>query len=364
MSLTFASWIVVDRSRAPRTVVIEVSTRCNLSCRHCFRRFSRLEERLMDSATLREVIDQCVSLGVERVVFTGWGEPTTHPRLLDAVQELKERGVEVAINTNGTTLESVADELVELGVDEVIVSLEAFDPGRYEEIRGVSMDRVVGGLEALKAFREARSSRRPRIVTHFVVTRSNVDELRSFPDFAKRFAVSKLVVSHLVPLTASMERELACFSDPACVERLERVLEEISKYMFSHYFEVYTPSSRPRIERRCPYAWASATFVGVDGYISPCIFYAHDTRYSFDSIERTIKRITFGHISDGLENVWRSKDYVEFRARAALSLMPSCLDCKLAHYCEPTLSNERDCWGNTPTCSHCPFSHGLAVCPL
>ncbi|NPA96473.1 MAG: radical SAM protein [Crenarchaeota archaeon] len=364
MSLRIGEWVVSSSSRAPRALVLELTTSCNLSCAHCFRRAVGIEGRHAPLDMVELVAEQCRELGIERVTLSGWGEPTTYPRFLDAVWMLRDAGVEVAVNTNGIALARIASELVEARVSEVILSVDAFSPETYSAIRGARLEAVEEGLDQLRNERESRGCRRPRVVTHFVVTRLNVGELRNFPEFAKRFAVSKLEISHLVPLNRFMERELACFSDPSCIEELERVSSEISKYMFSHYYEITIPRSRPSVERRCPYAAKQAAFVRVDGAVAPCIFYAHPSTHSFNFVERRVNPVIFGRVDEGLDRVWTKPSYIEFRARAALSIMPSCLDCHLAPYCEPTRSNEKDCWGNSPTCSHCPYSHRLATCPL
>ena len=362
--LRFGEWRIRSDSATPREVVLELTTDCNMGCSYCFRRALGVEATYMDRSLALEVVEQCSRLGIEKILFSGWGEPTLHPSFSELLWRAREAGLEVSVNTNGSKLEELARDLVEAGVSEVIVSLDAFDYESYEKLRGFPAKKVLGGLEQLLNEKISRGRRRPKLVVHFVATRLNVEELAKFPEFARRYSVSKLEVSHLIPIDVSMEKNLSCLRDPRCVEALERSLNELGKYMFSHYFEVSVPRNRPSVERRCPYAHAQATFVGVDGSISPCLFYAHRGKHSFDEIERRIERVVFGHVLEGIDAVWRNPEYVSFRARAALSLMPSCLDCPLAQYCEPTLTNERDCWGNAPTCSHCPFSHRIAVCPL
>jgi len=106
-------------------------------------------------------------------------------------------------------------------------------------------------------------------------------------------------------------------------------------------------------------------YIRYDGYVAPCIYYAHNWRNAFFGIEREIHRVLFGNIREkNLLEIWRSPEYALFRFRATFFTQPSCLDCPLAPYCTYTLSNESDCWGNTPTCAHCPYSHDIARCPL
>lgn len=112
----------------PSYLEVELTSRCNLACRFCPQtRLSRPKGDLgLDEleALLGRVGDFVFLLN-----FSGFGEPTLHPGLFDAVRLAKSKGIpRVEIETNGTRLdEAFLDELFESGLDVLTVNLDALD---------------------------------------------------------------------------------------------------------------------------------------------------------------------------------------------------------------------------------------------
>ena len=68
---------------------------CNLHCPWCDT--SRVERMVI---TGKEIVDKVERIGNKSVIVTG-GEPTIQPGLSDLVRELKDKGIWVALETNG-----------------------------------------------------------------------------------------------------------------------------------------------------------------------------------------------------------------------------------------------------------------------
>jgi radical SAM protein with 4Fe4S-binding SPASM domain len=167
----------------------------------------------------------------------------------------------------------------------------------------------------------------------------------------------------MLPLTKEMEKSLACYKSESCLSHLREFRDKVD--LLAPYITIILPNISPVSERRCPFISRQALFVRWDGRVAPCIYYAHSWSHVFDGIRREVKAITFGDINErDLMEIWRDPLYVSFRARVYFFRMPSCLDCPVRNYCLLTLSNESDCWGNSPTCAACPFSHDMVRCPL
>lgn len=73
--------------------MVGVTIACNYACSHCFR-FSVKDFRTcyMDLGLYHDVLDSALEAGVERVVFSGWGESTVHPNILEMIDEAKGGG--------------------------------------------------------------------------------------------------------------------------------------------------------------------------------------------------------------------------------------------------------------------------------
>ena len=94
-----------------RKLYIEVSSRCNLACKMCFRH-SWIGEGFgdLDPTVFVRLMDDPAVTACETVFFGGMGEPLVHPKLADMAALASEHGKRAELVTNGkvrfTNLES------------------------------------------------------------------------------------------------------------------------------------------------------------------------------------------------------------------------------------------------------------------
>src|SRR5437660_9794991 len=88
----------------PVCLYLETTNRCNLLCETCPRTFEALEPPAdMSWELFTSIVDQVP--GIARVVLHGVGEPMLVKDLPRMIRYLKDRGVYVLFNTNGTLLQ-------------------------------------------------------------------------------------------------------------------------------------------------------------------------------------------------------------------------------------------------------------------
>lgn len=365
VELRFGDWVThLKESSHPAELMVEISTACNFSCLHCFRFSSeRFSEQLMDTEVFRAVLSRAEEAGVTKLMISGWGEPTIHPYFVELLEEAKSRGFHVAINTNGYYLVELSEKLVELGVDEVYVSLDALDVELYSKIRrGGELSKITKGLEKLLKLKSSSELLRPEVKAIFTVTRLNVDEVGKVLTYARSLGVSEVFYSYYIDYPGAPPG-LDCLGVPECRERFRERLVEVSMKQLELGPRVAKPNIAPTSFRRCPFASNRALFVRVDGKVSPCIYYSRNWRTRVMGVERRIREVVIGDITkEPLRDIWSR--YAEIYFRLYFTFIPSCLDCNLVDYCALTMSNEGDCWGYTPTCAHCPYLYMLSYCPL
>ncbi|MGM5482485.1 MAG: radical SAM/SPASM domain-containing protein [Nanobdellota archaeon] len=85
----------------PIEIVVELTTRCNLSCSFCYNRDNNQKDS--SHSSIITILDQIADLGVQAVRFTG-GEPLLREDLEDILRKAKKRNLYVILNTNGTLL--------------------------------------------------------------------------------------------------------------------------------------------------------------------------------------------------------------------------------------------------------------------
>ncbi len=108
---------------APFQVVWDITYACNLRCKHCYATAGKpLKDELTTEEAL-EVIDRLDRLGVTIIAFSG-GEPLVRRDIFELTSHAAEKGIYVAIATNGTLItEEMARKMVDNGVKYVQISL-------------------------------------------------------------------------------------------------------------------------------------------------------------------------------------------------------------------------------------------------
>lgn len=366
MKIIYKNWeITLNATSKPQEVMLELTTNCNLNCIHCFRNSLQENMGFMNRKTVEKVLDEISHVGVEKVSISGWGEPLLHPDIHYILRELKELGVYVILNTNGFYLRNFANDIVSMGIDEVVVSIDSVSSALYGKIRvGGSLDRCLEALTEIRNLKNQHRSGKPLVTLQFTINTLNYKDIPHLVDFATKFGVDKIVLSNVIPIN-KQHAELACYNYEDCRREAEEMIRELGKHlMFIWNIQFVKSYLVAQQTFSCPFIDRNALFIRWDGKIAPCIHYAHSWNFYFDGIPRSVNAVIFGHIEEGLLEVWRKRNYAEFRFKAEFGYKPSCLDCELRDYCYYTLSNDSDCYGNSPTCAHCPYARGLATCPL
>jgi cyclic pyranopterin phosphate synthase len=159
-AITFAG--VRDRLDRPlRDLRISVTDRCNFRCPYCMPAEVFGKDHVFlpraEILTFEEIarfVGVAAARGVTKVRLTG-GEPLLRreiERLVAMIRAID--GIsDVALTTNGLALAARAGALADAGLDRVTVSLDSLDADVFRAMNGVgvSLDRVLGGIEAARA---------------------------------------------------------------------------------------------------------------------------------------------------------------------------------------------------------------------
>jgi len=187
----------------PLLVNIEATHRCNLQCTFCDK--AHPDAPVMPGDRALALLDDLARAGTLSVCFDG-GEALTHPDLGRMVRRAKDRGLRVAISTNGTLIPSRLDDL--RGVDVLKVSLdgrrEVHDrgrgPGRYDQ--------------ALEGVRAARSRGIP-VALRMVLAAHNVGDWPHVLETAEGLGATALFQPAIGSLMDARDRQGDGSADPA-----------------------------------------------------------------------------------------------------------------------------------------------------
>jgi len=137
---------VIDQEQlnSPLGVELEITTSCNLRCRHCVQD-EQHDEVFMDYDKFIEIADILSESGVCEISLLG-GEPFRHSRIFDIVDYCQKKDFAVNLVTNATLIDDPALERLS-SIDRLmfLVSLDGIQPV-HDYIRGKNVFSKVDGV--------------------------------------------------------------------------------------------------------------------------------------------------------------------------------------------------------------------------
>jgi radical SAM protein with 4Fe4S-binding SPASM domain len=186
-------------ARDPVCLYLEVTNRCNLLCTTCPRTYVELEPPAdMSWELFTRIVDQVPD--ITRCVLHGVGEPMLVKNLPQMVRYLKARGAYVLFNTNGTVLNARNGRaLIDAGLDELRVSLDAANARSFRAIRGKDyFARILRNVRSFRELQEREGHDTPRVSAWLTGLRETVRELPAFVRVAASLGVKAVHLQRLV----------------------------------------------------------------------------------------------------------------------------------------------------------------------
>jgi MoaA/NifB/PqqE/SkfB family radical SAM enzyme len=323
--------------RPPVCLYLEVTNRCNLLCTTCPRTYEELEPPAdMSWELFTSIVDQAPDLS--RAVLHGVGEPMLVANLPKMVRYLKDRGVYVLFNTNGTVLsERNGRALIDAGLDELRVSLDASNRASFKAIRGRDyFNRIIRNVRAFRELQEREGHAKPQVSVWLTGLKETVEELTAFVQVAAEAGVREVYLQRLVFFGEAAIGKAQ--PDQALFERLTteeaaylKQAEDLARSL-GIIFSASGAASEPGLSLKasgdsspwslCRRPWSLMYFTA-NGRALPCCI-APFSQHGYDNY-------TLGHAEkQSLQDIWSGPAYREFRA-ALLSDKPpkACASCGL-----------------------------------
>jgi len=143
--------------RAIKYLRVSVTDRCDFRCEYCMAENMTFlpKSEVLSLEELDRLCTAFIEKGVEKLRITG-GEPLVRKDIMSLLhnlgRHLKTGALEeLTITTNGSQLARFADELVDIGVKRINVSLDTLDAQQFTRItRWGRLDQVLEGIQAAK----------------------------------------------------------------------------------------------------------------------------------------------------------------------------------------------------------------------
>ena len=284
----------------------------------------------------RRIVDQLPR--IERAVLHGVGEPMLVKKLPDMVRYLKERGTYVLFNTNGTVLnEKNGRALINAGLDELRVSLDAANARSYQAIRGKNyFNRILRNVRTFRSLQDRLGCEHPRVSAWLTGLKETIAELPDFVRVAAEVGVKEVYLQRLV----FFEHEAIGHARPdqALYERMTRdeahCLDEATALAHSLglTFSASGAVSEPGLSLKRPddgSPWAmcrrpwTVMYFTANGRALPCCIAPFS--------QRGYEHYTLGDATQQtLQDIWNGPAYQSFRETLLSDHPPSaCANCGL-----------------------------------
>ncbi len=187
----------------PACICIKLTNACNLRCVMCGQpreghqpgeaKFAPIEffRHKVTVEDYKRTIDEVASFRPN--IYLWGGEPFMYKEILDLVRHIKSRKLTCQINTNGLYLRKNAVEIVDSGLDDLIVSIDG-PPEVHDQVRGLpgTFALVEKGIQAIHEEKKKRRVRKPVIRIRGTISPENFPYIHGLVGIAKRLGADSL----------------------------------------------------------------------------------------------------------------------------------------------------------------------------
>lgn len=323
-----------EAPQPPVCLYLETTNRCNLLCQTCPRTFASVEKPAdLSFERLKFLVDQIEDLQI--AVLHGIGEPMINVELPKMIRYLKAKGARVLFNTNATLLfGKLQNELIDSGLDELRVSLDAADAETFARVRGLPrFDHILNNLRTFSALKKELRASSPVVSLWLVGLKETLDELPAFIRLAHELEIGEVYLQRLVYFddkhggqgVARPEQGLygrLTDDEDRIVREAEQLAESLGVKLQASGATSPEQSLMPRAKEKpwslCRRPW-TLMYITSNGNVLPCCIAPF--------VERDYDQIILGNaFEQPLKEIWDSARYRKFR-NALLSDRPE-------HCCE------------------------------
>ena len=301
---------------APIAVEWEITMRCNLRCIHCCFAAGTPRSNELTQEESKRVIAEMAQLGVFSIGFTG-GEPLTRSDFLDIAAFARDKGLKLALNTNGTLIGKKNARRITSLFSEIQVSLDGAKPETHDFIRAQrgAFERAVRGIRELK---EAGAN----VVINTTLMKPNQQEVTDILALAVELKVDTYRAIPVRQLGRATENSLEL-----SVNEFAEIYATLDRLRLRFKDKIYMQlSAVPSLLDRfledgfsCPAAIIKCC-IGPDGSVKPCD--AFDIFYGGNIREQSLK------------DIWlHSPAFQSFRQSILEIVSPECRLCAFGYRC-------------------------------
>jgi MoaA/NifB/PqqE/SkfB family radical SAM enzyme/GT2 family glycosyltransferase len=337
MKLMFAQgWWPFPIAETPRTLWIELTSKCPFDCVFCSRKTRRGSGEHLPFPVYEALIGQLVD--PRTLILNYSGESTVYPELIPAIQLARSAGAFVElVSALASAPESMLSALSKSGLNRLTVSLHATDPQQYAEIyRHSSFGILRDRLERFVALC-GEAPHPPIVDLSFVAMDRNLTELPAVADFASSLGLGEILIFPVmrrdeIPIQLPQELTQLGMHRPEFEERVKGTVREARQSHPGVRFTICNPSFSEGTAclGEVPGAWPG--LLPPDARVYSCEQNPWETAHVLSNGDvvacEVLDKVPLGSLQrQSLTDIWHGKQYEQFRRRYQSGEVPECRAC-------------------------------------
>jgi MoaA/NifB/PqqE/SkfB family radical SAM enzyme len=331
---------------SPYSCYINLTSKCNLRCKHCFGSYSKVEENELNLEDWKKVIDELIKCNVFYVVISG-GEVTQSPIFKEFINYLTKRGIYFILTTNGVFSKEVRQFIIKK--KEYLISIKLSLDGPDSESHGYIRLDSNGKynphlfdlvLENINYFKKNKIPLSIATVLH----KENIKKMDKFQKLIKKINPLNWFVSPIIPIGRGESNKF---------------ISEFYEYFDTNFWESIVEKGKEKkikvrlidmpieMEKKGLSSYSCAAAINFceihsDGTVSPCTLSRVIIPKEFMKFENIKEK--------SLQEIWDGKIFEEFRSYMNVG----CEGCKVLSKCNKCVAQSFRYFGNgkspTPFC--------------
>ena len=329
--------------------VINVTRRCNLSCKHCYAEAGeKWDKEELTTSEIMGIIDQIFEnynlADFDKRILLSGGEPFLRKDIIEIISYIKVKGGTPLVNTNGLLIHEDDMDKLRNYKAELLISLDGGTKESHEFLRGKgTFNRTVDKIKQLKAH---------NVITKVSMTvhRNNLYEIENFVRLAESLNVDGIAVNMVNILARAKECGLERVKLTEFNKEIKRV-SEISPKVFEYVSTTDYANLGAILLMNLKFDYcgvgAASLVIDYNGDLYPC----------YNNMNESCK---LGNIKkDHLVDIWKhSKILKELRSLNVNDFSEKCRKCPVKYYCGGGCRGEAF-FANESFYSSCPYCEDM-----
>ncbi len=198
-----------------------VTKKCNLYCKHCYRDSSpgELTEGELTTGEGKKLLEDIKKAGLQIIVLSG-GEPLMRPDIYELIEHATALGLVPLMGSNGTLItDGVAKKLKASGLNAIAISIDSATPEVHDQFRGTENALSM----AITGIRNSMNNGL-KVQVNCTVSKYNVDDIDSILEFANSEGALSCHMLFLVDVGRGKNIEVTQLSKLEYKETIQKIL--------------------------------------------------------------------------------------------------------------------------------------------